>query len=220
LYQGQEYEKAVEFYQAILNQGYESAEIYYNLGNCYYRLNELGQAILSYEKALLLDPNDPDIQYNLDLANLRVIDRVELPPRFFLFDWWDDLLDYFSLTQFTRLFVVLFVLGVISFVFYLFLRRDIVRRYLLIISVTFGVFSVFSGYLLYVKSRSFVNHRYGIVLSPSVTAYSAPDENSTDVFLIHEGLKVRLNELRSEWVKIELPDGKTGWIRTKSLGII
>ena len=92
LYQQQEFDKAIEFYQEILSQGYESAEIHYNLGNCYYRLNNLGRAILSYEKALLLEPNDSDIQYNLDLANLRVIDRVSLPPRFFLFEWWDYLL--------------------------------------------------------------------------------------------------------------------------------
>jgi len=220
LYQQQEFEKAIEFYHEILSQGYESAEIHYNLGNCYYRLNNLGRAILSYEKALLLKPNDPDIQYNLDLANLRVIDRVSLPPRFFLFEWWDHLLDYFSLMQLTRLLVSLFGLAVFSFISFLFLKKDLLRRYLMILSITLAFVTVFSGYLLYLKSRSFVSHRYGIVLNTTVTAFSAPDEKSTDVFIIHEGLKVRLDDLRYEWVKIGLPDGKSGWIKLNNLGII
>jgi tetratricopeptide (TPR) repeat protein len=219
-YEKQEYKKAIKFYEEIFSQGYESAEIYYNVGNCYYRLNEVGMAILSFEKALLLNPRDPDIQYNLDMANLHVIDRVELPPRLFLFEWWDNLLNYFSLMQLTRLLVIIFILGVISFTIFLFLRRDLIRRYLLIISITLGLLTAFSGYVLFLKSRSYVNHRFGIVLKSSVTAFSAPDENSTDVFIIHEGLKVYLDELRSQWVKISLSDGKSGWIKTDTLGII
>ena len=103
LYQTQQFEGAIELYQQILSQGFESKAVYYNLGNCYYRLEDIGKSILYFEKALKLDPNDGDIRYNLDLANLRVIDRVELPPRFFLFEWWDVVKNDYSLPQLTRL---------------------------------------------------------------------------------------------------------------------
>ena len=220
LYQEQSYQKAIEFYQQILAQGYESAEVYYNMGNCYYRLNETGKAILFYEKALALEPNDSDIRYNLDMANLKVIDRIEMPQRFFLFEWWDALVRYFSLSELTRLLIIFYMILILALVIFLYLRRDRIRRYLLIIIVLMGLSTLFSGYLLYVKAHSYVNHRFGIVLSSTATVYSAPDENSTDVFILHEGLKVRMDEVRQEWVKISLPDGKSGWIETTTLGII
>src|SRR5512137_1616096 len=90
-YQQQDFEKAASLYQQIISQGYESKDVYYNLGNCYYRLNQIGQSVLYFEKALKLDPHDADVRYNLELVNLKVIDRIEIPPRLFLFEFWDDL---------------------------------------------------------------------------------------------------------------------------------
>jgi tetratricopeptide (TPR) repeat protein len=219
-YQKQDYQKAIELYQNILGQGYQATEIYYNLGNAYFRLNNLGQAILNYEKALKLNPNDPDISYNLELANLRVVDRLELPPRFFLFEWWDSLKTYFSLTQLTQLVAVLFILSVSLVILWLFIRRYRLKRWLLTGTIISGVLFIFWGYILILQSEGYRNRHQGIVLTPTVTVMSAPDEASTDVFLLHEGVKIRLDEQRETWVKISLPDGKSGWIKTGDISII
>ena len=142
-YQNQNFQQAIELYQNILGQGYQATEIYYNLGNAFFRLNNLGQAILNYEKALKLNPNDPDIRYNLELANLRVVDRLELPPRFFLFEWWDSLKTYFSLTQLTRLVAILFTLSILLLVLWLFIRRYRLRRWLLTGVIVSGILFIF-----------------------------------------------------------------------------
>jgi tetratricopeptide (TPR) repeat protein len=219
-YQAQDFQQAIDLYQKILGQGYQGKEIYYNLGNAYFRLNNLGQAILNYEKALKLDPNDPDVRYNLELANLRVVDRLELPPRFFLFDWWDSLKTYFSLGQLTRLVAGLFILSILLVVFWLFTRRYRLRRWLLTGMIICSILFFFWTYILIKQSETFRNHRQAVVLTPSITVMSAPDEASTDVFLLHEGVKIRLDEQRETWVKISLPDGKSGWIKTGDIGII
>ncbi len=99
-YQKQQYDKAVQAYNKVLNEGYESAELYYNLGNAYYRKGNLGYAILNYERALKLSPGDDDIRHNLALANSRTIDRINTLPDFFIFQWWESFL---ALLTFFRL---------------------------------------------------------------------------------------------------------------------
>ena len=219
-YRAQAFDEAIELYMNILSEGYHSNEIYFNLGNCYFRLNRIGEAILYYEKALKIDPQDNDIQYNLELANLRVIDRIELPPKFILFQWWDKLQLFFSIDQLTKLIVLFFFAAIISLILWFFVKRYRVRRWFLTFSALLGFFTIFWAYILIVRVKEYNNLRQAIILSYTVTVMSAPDENSTDVFLLHEGVKVRLDEQRGEWVKISLPDGKSGWLKSDNLGII
>jgi len=219
-YRVQAFDEAIELYMKILSEGYHSKEVYFNLGNCYFRLNRIGEAILYYEKALKIDPQDNDIQYNLELANLRIIDRIELPPQFLLFQWWDNLKLFFSIDQLTRLIALFFFAAIMSLILWLFVKRYRVRRWFLIFSVLFGLFTIFSVYILIVRVSEYNNLRQAIVLPYTVTVMSAPDENSTDVFLLHEGVKVHLDEQRGQWVKISLPDGKSGWLKSDNLGII
>lgn len=219
-YQKQKFEEAASLYQQIISQGYESKEIYFNLGNCYYRLNQIGQSILYYEKALKLDPHDPDVRYNLELANLKVIDRVEIPPRLFLFELWDNLTNFYSIHQLTNLVAILFSITILFVILWLFVKKDRWRRWLMSLVVIIGILTIFWSYILIVQTRSLTHQRKAIILVPSITVRSAPDETSTDVFILHEGVKVHLDELRGEWVKISLADGKSGWLLTKSLAII
>lgn len=219
-YRSEKYQEAADLYRKILSQGYESAELYFNLGNCFYRLGEIGRSVLYYEKARRLNPHDPDIRYNLELANLKVMDRIEMPPRFFLFDWWDAVKTYYSVPQLTRLLIIIFALTILFLIAWLYLKRDRVRRLMLSASLLLGLVTIFCAYILVIRIREQKEHREAIVLSPSVTVLSAPDENSTDMFILHEGVKVHLDEQRDVWVKISLPDGKTGWMKSDVLGII
>jgi tetratricopeptide (TPR) repeat protein len=219
-YQKQQYQQAVDLYQQILSQGYQSEEVYYNLGNCFYRLNLIGEAILYYEKSLRLDPRDEDVRYNLELANLQVIDRIELPPRLFLFEWWANLKSFFSIDQLTSLVATLFAFVILLLIFWMYVKRYRVRRWLLTFATVAGILTIIWAYILMVRADNYWKQREAIVLSSTVTVLSAPDENSTDVFLLHEGVKVYLEDQRDIWVKISLPDGKSGWMKSKDMGII
>ncbi|RMH77554.1 MAG: tetratricopeptide repeat protein [Calditrichaeota bacterium] len=219
-YRNGRYEVALDWYRKIIDAGYESPELYYNMGNCYFKLNRIGPAILYYEKARRLKPDDPEIRFNLQLANSRVIDRIELPPQFFLFQWWEAVKHFFTISQLTTLTAVSYVLTMTLLTLYLFLRYHHWRRWLIGLLIVTTVSTVtFSG-LLVLNVHEQRNRIEGVVLSPSVTVRSAPDENSTDVFVLHEGVKLRLDEQRGEWVKISLPDGKSGWMRQEHLGLI
>ncbi|GAB4341112.1 MAG: tetratricopeptide repeat protein [Calditrichia bacterium] len=220
LYRAEKYAEAVEAYLKILESGWENAAVYYNLGNACYRLGQIGRAVLYYEKALKLAPNDPDIRYNLELANLNVVDRIEMPPRFFLFEWWDVLVNYFSVRQLSRLLISFFVLGIISWILFLFVKNALLQRLSRISAISFLVLTISAAGLLYLRAERQLDHRFAIVLEPTVTVYSAPDENSTDVFVLHEGVKVKVDDSRPDWVKISLPDGKTGWMPAQFLQTI
>lgn len=219
-YRAEKYQDAISLYKNILSQGYDHSELYYNLGNCYFRLNQIGQAMLYYEKARKLNPNDADLKYNLELAGLKVVDRVELPPRFFLFTWWDTLKDYFSLNKLAILIILLFNFSILCLIIRMFLKSGKFRTLLVSLTSVTGLLFVLFAYIFILRVNDFRNKPEGIILSPSVTVLSAPDENSTDVFILHEGVKVALEEQRDSWVKISLVDGKTGWIKYKVLGII
>jgi tetratricopeptide (TPR) repeat protein len=219
-YQKQQFETAIQLYQQILSRGYQSKEIYYNLGNSFYRLNRIGESVLYYEKALKLDPSDADVQHNLELARLRVIDRVEMPQKLFLFVWWDTLKYLFSLGQLTRLVVTLFSLGILSLILWIFIKSYRIRQWILSLSVTMLILTLLWSYILFIRVQEFEDRRRAVILSPTVSVMSAPDENSTDVFLLHEGVKVQLDDVRDQWVKISLPDGKSGWMKSNNLGII
>jgi tetratricopeptide (TPR) repeat protein len=219
-YRAEDYDTALSFYNEILSQGFETSDLYFNMGNCYFRMEQIGQAILYYEKARKLDPNDPDINYNLELANLKVVDRIESPPRFFLFNWWDSLKLKFSLINLVYLLIFLFFLSIFSLIVWLFSRSNRLRSFLISITVVSGLLFLLWCYIFFIRVNEIKNRVQAIIIVPSVTVVSAPDENSTDMFILHEGVKVDLEEQSNEWVNISLVDGKTGWVKSNVLGII
>lgn len=219
-YRNGNYTEAIEFYQRILDAGYESGRLYYNLGNSYYKLDKIGHAILYYEKSKEFLPNDPEVNFNLELARLKVIDRLEMPPRFFLFEWWDTLKYFFSISQLTYIAIIAYFLSAISLILYLFLKTDKIRRLLFSLFLVLLILTLLSGYFLFASIHEEKTNQYAILLSPNVTVLSAPEENGTEVFILHEGIKVRLADQRENWLKIMLPDGKSGWIKKDHVGII
>jgi len=219
-YRANRYEKALEWYQKIVASGYQSAALYYNMGNCYFRLNRIGESVLYYQKALKLNPDDKEIRDNLDLARLKIIDRIEAPPRFFLFQWWENLLKFYTIPQWTRLTAFLYVLSMlIAILMILFKGHKFVSRIRFLLW-TGGVLTLFSAYLLFVNVRREKSIKQGVVLVPAVTLTNAPEENSSAAFILHEGVTVQIIENRDEWVQISLPDGKSGWMKKADLGII
>lgn len=219
-YRNGEYQTAIENYQKIINAGYESGRLYYNLGNCYYKLDKIGYAILYYEKSKKLLSNDPEVNFNLELARLKVIDRIEMPPQFFLFEWWDKIKYFYSIPQLTKITIISYILAAIIFIIFLFLKNYRIRRFFSFLFLVFLVITLFCGYILFANIYEEKTHKYAILLSPTVNVLSAPEESSTDVFILHEGVKVKLDDQRNQWVKISLPDSKTGWLKQSHIGII
>jgi uncharacterized protein YgiM (DUF1202 family) len=219
-YQQKQYDKAVQLYEEIISSGYEGVSLFYNLGNAYYRLGNLGHAILYYEKALKLDPGDYDIRHNLNLANARTVDKLTEFPPFFLFSLWEDVLSFFSLTEWIYFVYILFLLALIFGGGYILIRNPLIRKYSFFAAIFIIILFIFTSILMAVKLNRDVNISNGVVVERQVTVKSSPDDSSNDTFIIHEGLKVTLEDRVGEWIKVKLNDGKTGWILEEQIRII
>lgn len=219
-YQKQQYEKAIGSYNKVLNEGYESAELYYNLGNAYYRENNLGYAILNYERALKLDPGDEDIQHNLALANSRTIDRINTLPDFFIFQWWESFLALLTFSGWIYLSYIFYLvlLGVI--IYYFFTRRPDNQRLAFFSGIAVLFLLAVSISISVIKYNREFNIKNGVVVEPSATAKLSPDPGSNDAFVIHEGLKVRIEDKVDNYYRIRLRDGKLGWLPQNDVRII
>jgi len=220
LYKNNQYQSAIDEYNKLVKQGYEGTTLYYNLGNAHYRLGKVGFAILYYEKALKFFPGDEDAKHNLAIAKLNIKDKVDELPPFFIFNIWEAMLASFSVSGWTIIGYIIFILLLLSFIAYFFSISVTQQRISFFIGVGFLVLLFLSISLLAVKMNKEFNIKDGIIVENIVTVKSSPDNSSKDEFVIHEGLKVRLEDNVDDWVKIRLADGKIGWIMQKSIGII
>lgn len=219
-YHKKDYENAIKLYEQLVNEGYEGASLYYNLGNAYYRTNRLGFAILNYEKALLISPNDEDIQHNLLLANSKTVDRIEMLPKFFIFQWWEGLLALFNLTGWTYTAFFFYILLIACAFFYFFAGKRQVQKISFYSGLTAALFMIFSASLLIIKLNRELSVKNAVIVEPEAVVKVQPDSSSSDAFIIHEGLKVRFEDNVQIWAKIRLLDGKVGWIEKEKLRLI
>lgn len=215
-----EYEQAIQEYEAVLRNDLESAALYYNLGNSYYKLGHLGRAILNYERALKLKPKDPNIAFNLRLANLQVKDRIDPPPEFLLFRWNRALVTALTLRTWAWLLSLLVFLGSLLVALRQLTNRRRVRRLSRRGLRLFFCLAVLVLCLLVQRYQLNYRQDYGIIIRSSAKCLAAPQTGSTELFLVHEGTKVRLLERDAGWSKIELIDGKQGWLPSTDLEII
>jgi len=216
-YRNGQFDEAIEIYEQLLNEGFEGTSLYYNLANSYYRIGKSGEAILNYERALKLSPSDEDVKHNLAFANLSTIDRIQPLPTFFLFQWWESILALLTINGWTYLVYIIFILLIIAIVVYFFAKTIFQQK--LILFSGLGILTVFLIVLslLIVKINREENVISGVVIEQSVTVKTSPDEQSTDAFVIHEGLKVNLEDRLDDWVKVRLADGKIGWLLQENI---
>lgn len=219
-YQDKQYDKAIEAYQNIIHLGYEGTPLYYNLGNAYYREDKIGLAILYYEKAHRLSPGDDDVNHNLAIANTKTIDKIDTLPQFFLFEWWESLLALFTLTGWTTLAYIFYLLLLASIGLYFFAKRPLIQRYSFFSGLISILFLIITGVFLLVNLNRHLNIKNAIVIQQTATVKLAPDPTSNDAFIIHEGLKIRELDHVEDWIKIRLQDGKEGWIKQSEIGTI
>ena len=206
------YNKAIEEYKKLVDEGYVGTSLFYNLGNANYRIGKIGYAILYYEKALDLSPSDEDVKHNLDFAHLSTVDRIQPLPRFFLFDWWEALLGLFSDNGWAYVVFVFYLLVILLAGAYSY-SKTVKEQKIFFFSGIAGVFLLsISISLLVIKVKREATLKSGVIVEQVVTVKFSPDPQSTDAFMIHEGLKVNLEDQLDKWIKIRLADGKVGWV--------
>ncbi len=220
LYAKGNFQDATVVYENILNQGFESAELYYNLGNAYYKQSVVAKAILYYEKALHLAPNDEDIKYNLELANRFVVDKIEVLPVFFITGWIRNLKNAFKSDIWAVISITAFILTLIFISLYLYSRGLGFKKLSFWISFIMIFIAVISFLFSYQQKKKILSGSSAIVVNPSVTVKSSPDASGTDLFVIHEGTKVRIEDKISDWKEIKLSDGSKGWLKSEDIETI
>lgn len=209
--------QAIELYQSMIESGVQDGKVYFNLGNSYYKSGDHSRAILNYERAHLLMPNDEDVEHNLEIANLLVVDKIEATPEFFLLSWWKSLANKSGVNTWSYLFLIMLWLGVFCLLGYVFARKSALKRTTFFAGFASLLFAL--GFILLALTRHQFNnqHEYAIMMAPSVSVKSAPVNSGTDLFILHEGLKVKVTDEEADWYQIELTDGKEGWVTTESL---
>ncbi|TAH24285.1 MAG: tetratricopeptide repeat protein [Cytophagales bacterium] len=211
-YKKNNYDSAIVFFNKIIEDDYESEEIYYNIGNCYYKKEQIGNAILFYEKALKLNPDFEDAQFNLKLIQLKVVDKINPLPQLFYKKWWNSLISTYSFDFWAKLSILFLSLIVISLIIFIKTYSYLIKILsfswivLFILSFVTSISASIQGFSKY------NNQNYGIIISTSAYVKSAPDKKGTDLFILHEGTKVQLIDQSADWEKIKLEDGNEGWI--------
>ncbi|MDR3129581.1 MAG: tetratricopeptide repeat protein [Tannerellaceae bacterium] len=211
---------ATEKYESLLQTYGESSYIRYNLGNAYYKAGKIAPAILHYERALLLNPGDADIRFNLQLAREKVVDHIEPVGQFFLVRWFLSVQDIGKADTWATVGICAFLLFVGCMALFIFSRKTILKKagfytglgLLAVVTVS----NVFSRN----QKEKLLRRNSAIVFSPTVTVKSSPDASGTDLFVLHEGTKVTIKSTLGVWSEIELADGNIGWMPGKDFEII
>ncbi len=219
-YVQEHYQQAARQYEALLKQGV-SADIYYNLGNCYYRMDNITQAVLAYERALLLSPGDEDIRFNLQMARSKTIDKITPESEMFFVTWYHSLVNMQSVDAWARLALIALAIAIVLALAYLFASPIWLRKV--------GFFGALAALLLFLGSNVFawqqkrgLDHRTGaVVIRSAVNVKSTPSRNGTDLFILHEGTRVTITDSSMKgWKEIRVGDGKQGWLETKEIEVI
>ena len=215
-----EYQKAIDDYEALLKKGV-SAELYYNLGNAYYRTENITRAVLNYERALLLSPSDPDIRFNLQMARSKTIDKIVPEQEMFFVTWYRSLVNMASVDGWAMIALVCLGLAIILALIYLFSNYVWLRKVGFFGAFLMIVVFICSNIFAYQQKNQLVNRSGAIIIESAVNVKSTPAKNGIDLFILHEGTRITIIDASmKEWKEIRLADGKEGWIETKQMETI
>lgn len=219
-YAASDYDKALEIYKSVLDKGYESADLYYNVANCFYRKGELAPSILNYERALRIDPSHEDAKHNLSLAESKTVDNIDTLGRVFLVDWWNSFSNLTSADSWAFISIVLFIITIVSLSVYIFVRKIWVRKLGFSVAVIALFFTIISFCSAYTRYNVETSKNQAIVFSQTVTIKSSPDNSGNNLFILHEGTKVNIKSRLGEWVEIITSDGNSGWLPANAIEVI
>jgi tetratricopeptide (TPR) repeat protein len=216
-YANENYEEAIAKYQEILKEGYDSKSVYYNLGNSHYKLNNVGPSVYYFEKALKLDPNDTDVKNNLAFAKQMTIDAIDEVPKSGVSKIVNSVIATLSVNGWAWLAVFASLCFVVLILLYYFSRASLKKRLFFISGSLAFVIAICAVMFAYQQESVLEQKSFGIVYPEEVTVRSEPNSRSEQLFLLHEGTKAKILEDFDSWRKIELADGKQGWVLKSNL---
>ncbi len=219
-YSDGEYQAAIDTYKGILSTGVECEELYFNLGNAYYKNGELASAILNYERALLLKPHDKDIKYNLELAYSQTADKFESVGGFFLSNWVISIRNKTTSDTWTYIGIICFILTLLTASLFFFSKSVVFKKAGFYLGIGLLMATIVTLSFGSRQKSKLVNRNHAIVFSPSLTVKSSPDASGTEIFILHEGTKVKILSTLGHWKKIQIADGNIGWIEEKAISVI
>ena len=216
-YQKGNYQQAIRDYEEILKNG-ESAEIYFNLGNAYYRTDNITKAVLNYERARLLSPGDDDINFNLQFACSKTIDKITPQSEMFFVTWYKSLVNFTSVDNWAKTGILCIVMALLLVLLYLFGPQLMLRKIGFFGGLAFFVIFLLSNLFAFQQKQALDNRTGAIIISPSVNIKKTPAKNSADQFVLHEGTRVVIiDKGMTDWRCIRVGDGREGWIETKAI---
>ena len=216
-YAKEDYTQAIELYESILKSYGESAMVYYNLGNAYYKVGKVASAILNYERALLLNPGDSDTRFNLQVARQKTVDKIEPIGEFFLTRWIGTVEDVYSADGWAKWGVASFVLFIGCLVLFFFSKWIRLKKIGFFAGICFLLISLVANLFADSQQDKLLHRADAIVFASTVTVKSSPDASGTDLFILHEGTKVTIKSTLGEWSEIQLEDGNVGWMPSKEI---
>lgn len=217
LYKNGKYELAAKEYESILAGNKESVELYFNLGNCYYKLQKTAPAIYNYEKALVLNPSDKDVLNNIKFAQKRTIDAIKVIPKVGFAKLIRDFTGIYPFDTWACIAIAFSVLFLSFFIGYYFSQTVAVKRVFFLGMFVILLFVLMSVSAAFFEKDHFDNERPAIVFAESTDVRSEPQNASSSIFVLHEGTKVYVEEALDNWKKIQLTDGTEGWIDSKAI---
>jgi len=211
-YQSNDFEDAIKLYTKVVDLQYESAILYYNLGNAWFKSGDNARALLWLERAYRLSPNNEDIIHNINFVKQKLIDKIEQMPELFIVKWWNSCAKLFTGNQWAICSIVACSLLVLCLLLILLIRVPWIRSISILIAILALVFAIFSIIFAKKEISRYIQHPEGIIMGYVVNVKSTPTEKGSDLFVIHSGLKVGITDQLNEWVEIRLPNGEKGWI--------
>ncbi len=216
----EDYAAAIQVYEALLKNG-EAADVYYNLGNSYYKIGEIAKAVLNYERALLLQPGNNDIRANLEVARTKTIDKVEPIPEVFFVSWTKSLINSMSVDAWATWGIISFILLIVALYFFIFSKQTAWKKAGFISGIILLIITICANLFASEQKEHLINRNEAIIMNPSITVRSTPSESGTSLFILHEGRKVSIKDnSMKEWKEIRLEDGKVGWIPASAIEVI
>jgi tetratricopeptide (TPR) repeat protein len=212
-----DYSKASKLYENIISNGQEAPEVYFNLGNAYYKTNNIAFAILNYERALKLEPDNEDFSFNLKLANQKTEDKIDAAPQLFLSQWKNGLVDLMTEKGWSQLCILLVCISLILFAIYITMQKRGLKQFGFFGGTTLVILSIVTFFIAQHKYSITKNNSEAIITSPSITVTGSPNEKGTKLFILHEGTKVNVTQEDVSWVEIKIANGNTGWIKRSEL---
>lgn len=223
-YQDGDFRKAIELLETEIKtqqeQGKVSPELFYNLGNAYFRVNEVPQALLNYERSLLYNPGDRDVRHNIEYAQTKIEDKILTADNFFLQMWFDGIQNQTTANNWAKWAITFFVIFIAALFLFFFSPKLNLKKAGFYTAIVCLVVVIFTNIFAYRQKSKIENRNTAIVMAGSAPVVSAPNTTSKELFILHAGTKVVINKIDGGWYEIEIANGSIGWIQKEKLEII